>query len=55
MLLTIFGDDASGAALSTNGSVSEEPALSCPFQKKKKKKKKKERKKKWSNRETVLR
>lgn len=35
MQLTIFGDDANRAALSTNGFVSKEPALLCPFQKKK--------------------
>ena len=37
MQLTIFGDDANRAALSTNGFASKEPALLCPFQKKKKK------------------
>ena len=36
MQLTMFGDDANRAALSTNGFASKEPALLCPFQKKKK-------------------
>lgn len=33
MQLTIFGDDASRAALSTNIFISKEPVLMCPFQK----------------------